>query len=152
MEETHSDVKVDMDFEGEHARLLAYAKEIAERAHMGQVDKGGHPYMEHVRTVVNGVDTPLEKTVAYLHDVLEDTDTEITGFPKEVMFPIRLLTHKKNVPYMEYIKALKQSDVAVAVKKADLKNNMDLGRIAHPTEKDFKRVEKYKKALEILNE
>ena len=36
------------------------------------------------------------------------------------------------------------------VKLADLKDNMDMSRIKNPTEMDFKRLEKYKKAKAIL--
>lgn len=36
------------------------------------------------------------------------------------------------------------------VKLADLKDNMNLTRIKNPTEKDFERIKKYQKALEIL--
>ena len=45
---------------------------------------------------------------------------------------------------------IKDNQLARKVKIADLKHNMDLTRLDSPSDKDFKRVEKYKKALEIL--
>jgi hypothetical protein len=35
---------------------------------------------------------------------------------------------------------------------ADLTNNSDMSRITNPTEKDYARNEKYKKAIEILSD
>ena len=51
---------------------------------------------------------------------------------------------------MEYVKRLKANPIARAVKLADLADNMDMSRIPNPTEKDFARLEKYKKAKSIL--
>ena len=51
---------------------------------------------------------------------------------------------------MDYIQRLKHNPTAKAVKLADLKDNMDMSRIKNPTEMDFKRLEKYKKAKAIL--
>ena len=48
------------------------------------------------------------------------------------------------------MRALKPNPIAKAVKLADLADNMDMSRIKEPTEKDYKRLEKYKKAKEIL--
>ena len=33
----------------------------------------------------------------------------------------------------------------------EIRDNMDLSRFEHPTEKDYKRLKKYQKALDILN-
>jgi hypothetical protein len=38
------------------------------------------------------------------------------------------------------------------VKLADLEDNMDLSRIAAPGERDFRRVEKYRKARALLEQ
>ena len=63
-----------------------------------------------------------------------------------------LLTHDKKIPYLDYVRNIKASGnpYAIAVKKADLRNNMDLARLPEVTEKDRKRVEKYRKAYSIL--
>ena len=49
-----------------------------------------------------------ERIVGFLHDVVEDTrytfeDLENEGFSEEVITALRLLTHDKETPYMEYI-------------------------------------------------
>ena len=52
--------------------------------------------------------------------------------------------------YLEYICRLKSNPMAVSVKMADLRDNMNLSRIPNPTERDYARMEKYKKAYAIL--
>lgn len=135
--------------------LLSMAIDLAKFAHHGQVDKAGQPYILHVQAVADGVDTDELKTIAYLHDVCEDTPFEMEdltelGFPCEIVQSVRILTRAKGTPYMEYIQTVKQDDNARQVKVSDLKHNMDISRIPEPTDADYKRVEKYKKALDYL--
>ena len=94
--------------------------------------------------------------VALLHDVVEDTDYTIEdlrnlGFNDAVLEAISLMTHSKDVPYMDYVAEIKKNPIARAVKLADLKHNSDLSRLNFVDEKAIKRVEKYKKAIELLN-
>ena len=118
------------------------------------MDKAGVAYIEHPRAVAAKLDGEKEKIVALLHDTVEDTDATIEEikviFGDEIAEAITCLTHDKNVPYMEYIKGLKHNELARKVKLADLSHNMDLSRLPNVTERDLKRVEKYKKAVEIL--
>ena len=131
------------------------AKAIAYAAHEGQVDKAGKPYIEHPRTVAGSVEGDAAKAVAWLHDVVEDTsmtfdDLRAAGIASEVIDHLRLLTHDKSVPYMEYIAALKGDPVACEVKLADLRHNSDLSRLNTITDKDCERLAKYQQAIELL--
>ena len=95
--------------------------------------------------------------VALLHDVVEDTDItfeqlEQEGFTDEIIAALKLLTHDDAVPYMDYVREIKSNPVASAVKLADLKHNSDLTRLDLVDEKALERVQKYKKAIEILCE
>lgn len=135
--------------------FLEKAMKIAIDAHHGQVDKSGKPYIFHPLEVMRNVSSLDAKIVAILHDVIEDTsitlsDLEKEGFSKEILDALELLTHKKNVPYLDYINSLKENPLSKEVKIADLKHNMDITRIPNPSEKDYKRLEKYKNALLIL--
>lgn len=132
------------------------AEEFAEKKHSGQVDKAGIAYIEHPRAVAAKLDGEKEKIVAFLHDTVEDTDATIDEirsiFGDEIAEAVSYLTHEKGTPYLEYVKRLKQNELARKVKLADLSHNMDLSRIPNVTEKDRERVEKkYKKAFEILS-
>lgn len=50
---------------------LEKALEIALKAHRGQVDKGGKPYILHPLAVMMRMETEEEQIVALLHDVVE---------------------------------------------------------------------------------
>lgn len=132
------------------------AFEVAKKAHAGQLDKGGADYIFHPVTVALSCANISEMVVALLHDVAEDTNLTVENLRAEVNLKaeefqaLKLLTHDKNISYFDYIQKIKSNKLATAVKIADLKNNSDLSRIQNPTEKDFSRVEKYKKALAIL--
>ncbi|MBH1959460.1 MAG: phosphohydrolase [Flavobacteriia bacterium] len=140
--------------------LLNKAIKIADKAHRGQTDKFGTPYIGHLIRVMNYGKTYDEKIVGVLHDVIEDCP-EITyeyllkeGFPNDIVFAVECLT--KNPPdqdYTEFIKQTEQSTLAVSVKLNDLRDNMDLTRFTKPlTEKDAKRLNKYLTAYLYLKE
>jgi GTP diphosphokinase / guanosine-3',5'-bis(diphosphate) 3'-diphosphatase len=128
---------------------------IAATAHAGQVDKAGKPYIKHPIAVASYCNTDLERCVAMLHDVLEDTFVTVEyleeiGIGQDIIQPLLLLTRNKRETRMENATRVKSCKVATAVKLADLKHNMDLSRIPNPTEKDFKRLEEYKMVKEYL--
>lgn len=132
------------------------AHEIAKRAHKGQVDKAGAPYIVHPETVASFVTKDDEKIVAYLHDVIEDTpcqlkDLENAGFSSEIIKAVDLLTRKTGQSYKQYLKLVKTNVLARVVKLADLKHNSDLSRLTHVTENDIKRLKKYQDAIVFLS-
>ena len=138
-------------------RLLIEADKIAEKAHRGQVDKCGRPYIEHPRAVADMVDTKHDKIVALLHDVIEDTAmTEYDlrpVFGEDITSTLVLLTHKKGVPYLHYIKGLCANETAVRVKIADLRHNMDPRRVPSDHEWYFRRLKnKYEPAFQLLTD
>lgn len=131
---------------------------IAQVAHQGQKDKGGVPYIQHPLAVASKMDTEDEVIVALLHDVVEDSeytfeDLEKEGFSDHVIDALKLLTHDPKVPYMDYIRNLKDNKLARKVKLADLNHNSQLSRLNHePTMADLKRLKKYEAAKQLLNE
>lgn len=132
------------------------AHEIAKRAHYGQVDKAGVPYILHPETVASFVTKDDEKIVAYLHDVIEDTpyqlsDLEEAGFSSEIIKAVDLLTRKDGQSYKQYLKLVKTNELARVVKLADLKHNSDLSRLAQVTQNDIKRLKKYQDAIIFLS-
>lgn len=126
---------------------------VAIKAHQGQKDKGGKPYILHPINVALNVKGKDEKIVALLHDVIEDTSYTIDDLDflsEKQRKALLLLTHDNNVPYMEYIEEVKKNKIASKVKLADLEQNMNLKRLKAISNKDLKRLEKYKRAKEIL--
>ena len=132
------------------------AYEIAKKAHLGQVDKAGEDYIKHPEKVASFVKTDEEKAVAYLHDVIEDTELTLEDlyeydFSKEVIEAVDIITKKRGEDYQSYLSSVKKNKLARAVKLADLRHNSDLTRLIKVTEKDIKRKEKYQKAIDFLN-
>ena len=123
--------------------------------HKNQFDKSGIPYVFHPFTVAYNLENEDECVVALLHDIVEDTkvtfeDLENEGFSTRVIDTLKLLTHKDEEDYFEYINRISKNELATKVKIQDLLHNMQDGRLNQVTEKDVQRKEKYKKALDIL--
>ena len=132
------------------------AYEIAKRAHLGQIDKAGEDYIKHPEKVASFVNSDEEKAVAYLHDVIEDTELTLEdlreyGFSEEVLKAVDVITKKKGQDYQTYLNSVKENKLARVVKLADLRHNSDLMRLINITEKDIERKEKYQKAIDFLN-
>lgn len=128
---------------------------LALQAHKGQLDKGGHPYILHPLAVMNRVESMEEKIVAVLHDAIEDSEVTIEelrdlGFSEEILTAIHLLTRSTEDSYEEFIEKTTTNRTARNVKIADIKENMNISRIKNPTQEDYNRLEKYRKALERL--
>lgn len=135
---------------------IEIAKALAAKAHAGQVDKAGRPYIEHPIVVSSMLEGEDEKITALLHDVVEDTDVSLDEirrlFGDTIADAVGCMTHDKSVDYFTYIKKIKNNPIARKVKLADLTHNMDLSRLPEVGESDLKRLEKYKKARMILLE
>jgi (p)ppGpp synthase/HD superfamily hydrolase len=140
---------------------LAY--QIACRAFVAKKDKGGKPYIEHLKFVKNNAEKYYEKNqteylncVAILHDLIEDcpewkhTHIQAIFETPAITDAIYLLTKSSNMPYEEYISNIKPNALARAVKLADLEHNMNLTRLKEITDKDLERVKKYHKAYNFL--
>lgn len=137
-----------------NTKLTRKAMIIAYNAHQNQFDKANVPYIYHPIHIAEQMDTEVECIVALLHDVVEDTNITFDYlekvFPKDIIDVLKVLTHDKKVDYLEYIRNVKNNPIATKIKLADLKHNSDITRLDIITETDLKRMEKYKKALEIL--
>lgn len=137
--------------------LYQQALAIAKDAHKGQVDKAGVAYIQHPLFVASLVEGELAKTIALLHDVVEDSawtleDLRKDGLPEEVVQAVGILTKNRDESYEEYLLRVKQNPLARQVKLADLHHNSDLSRLANVTDRDRKRVAKYQKAIAYLSE
>ena len=128
---------------------------IAYKAHEGQVDKTGVPYIFHPFHLAESMTDENSTIVALLHDVIEDTDWTIDdlekeGFNEDILTALKLMTHNPAEPYMDYISRLSTCPVARQVKLADLYHNSDQTRVENPDEKILKRWEKYDRAIQLL--
>ena len=132
------------------------AMKLCYEAHKDQVDKSGMPYVFHPFHVAEQMKDEATTIVALLHDVVEDTDYTLEdiaaeGFGKDILEAVSLMTHEDDVPYLDYVAKLKDNPIARAVKLADLAHNSDPSRLGEIDEETKQRLEKYKKAIELLD-
>ncbi len=100
---------------------------VAERAHRGQRDLRGRPYMLHPLEVAADV-TPYgwqAVVVALLHDFYEDGGRgDLADFPPEVVAAVDAITRLEGETYADYIERVARNDLAAVVKVADLRRNL----------------------------
>jgi (p)ppGpp synthase/HD superfamily hydrolase len=134
------------------------AIKLAIEKHHGQTDKAGEPYILHPLRVMAQMQTEAEQIVAVLHDVVEDSDVTLEtlrgmGYSEEVVTAIDHLSRRKNESYEQFIQRIKPHPLAVRVKLADLRDNMDIRRNATLDEKALKRFKRYRNAwFELTND
>ena len=146
-------------------KQLELALEIATLAHKGVERRDGDPYIFHALRVANNktyIRTKLQKAVAILHDVIEDTPFTRSflaekGINKSVLDVLDYLTHDEaKVSYEAYIEHICTNIDAMLVKLSDLHDNLDESTIPNITERDRKRFDKYLTAygtiLEVLRD
>lgn len=111
------------------------ALQIATKAHEGQTDKNGAPFILHPLSVGLMGHTDEERIAGFLHDVVEDTEYTFqnlldAGIPKGVVNALKLLTHDKNTPYLDYVQSIIDSGnpIALHVKYHDLQHNFARGK------------------------
>lgn len=137
--------------------LLEKALAIATKAHEGQTDKSGVPYILHPIRVSNRCKTDEERIVAILHDTIEDTDVTpdyllSEGFPKNIVEAVLSVTRNEGESYEDFVIRSKQNPIGRQVKIHDLEDNMDITRLHSLSEKDLERLNKYLKAYRVLIE
>lgn len=136
---------------------LEDAISLAVEAHRGQRDKAGRPYILHPLRVMMRLETDEERTVAILHDVVEDTPWTLErlrerGYPAEVLAALDALTKREGETYEDFVERLRPNALARRVKLADLEDNMDVRRLAAVTPKDAERLARYRAAWARLRE
>ncbi len=142
------------------------ALQFALKAHSGQKDRAGQPYIKHPLRVAMAVEKVSEIAfkVGLLHDSIEDSNGIVTfeslidaGAPEEVIESLRLLTHEKGITeadYMASVAKIKMNPIAAIVKLADLEDNLTITRLRGRREglndKDMARLAKYYRAWTLL--
>jgi len=134
---------------------LERAIAIAAKAHAGQVDKAGQPYILHPIRVMLRLSDADARITALFHDVVEDSDVTLDdlraeGFAEAILAAVDALTKREGETRIEAAHRAAANSIARAVKLADNADNMDLSRLDNPTEKDYARLKEYEQVREIL--
>jgi (p)ppGpp synthase/HD superfamily hydrolase len=139
---------------------LERAIAIAAEAHAGQFDKAGSNYILHPLRVMLKVSTIEERIVAVLHDVCEDCPgwslqrLRSEGFSEEIISAISSVTKRPEEDgdngYFRFVRRAASNPIGRRVKLADLQDNLDITRIVNPTKRDHDRLERYRKAIDLI--
>ncbi len=136
---------------------ISDALAFAALKHRGQTDKQGAPYVYHVIAVAERVRPmgAVHEITALLHDVLEDTDTPreeiVRRFGETVASAVEALTKRPGEDYFaEYLPRVLENPVAVAVKIADLTDNLEKSATLPTVADREKYASKYRRALDII--
>jgi (p)ppGpp synthase/HD superfamily hydrolase len=135
---------------------LERAIALAARAHEGQIDKSGAPYILHPLRMMLRLETLEERIVATLHDVVEDCGVTFDhlraeGFSDAIVAGVDAVTRRETETYEEFVLRSKDNLIGRRVKMADLEDNSDVRRLREITDRDRARLEKYKRAMEVLS-
>ena len=132
------------------------ARALATRAHAGQTDKAGLPYITHPQRVAGRLSAPEAQVVGWLHDAVEDTALTLAdiedSFGLETAAAVDAISRRKGEAWEDYIARVKANPMATKVKISDLIDNSNLGRLPEVTLKDVERQAKYNRALKTLME
>jgi len=135
--------------------LIEIALEIALEAHRGQTDKAGESYILHPLRLMHKMTSEDEKVTALLHDVIEDfsyTPSKLRdkGIPEQIIEAVLCLTKQSGETYENFILRAKENELAKAVKKADLEDNINILRLNQVSQEDLNRLKKYHNAWHEL--
>lgn len=134
--------------------LLGRAIALAAQAHAAQINKDGTPYILHPIRLMMKAHTDEERMVAILHDTVEDTEITLEGlrgeFPAEIVDAVDCLTKRDGEEYQAAMERVATNRLATVVKMLDLRDNIDLTRLAEVGEKELARTKKYHDALQFL--
>jgi (p)ppGpp synthase/HD superfamily hydrolase len=139
---------------------IEQALQIAAKAHEGQQDKAGRPYILHPLRVMAAVEGEEARIVAALPDVVEDTavtldDLRAAGFGDTILTAVQCVTHRQDEPYADYVERCKANDIARRVKLADLEDNSRLDRVLLRPERlqaDLARIRRYVLSYKFLTD
>lgn len=129
---------------------------LALTAHRGQVDHVNQPYILHPLRVMFRLEQELDRIVAVLHDVIEDTDLTLEdlrqkGYSNEILAALDGVTRREEESYEDFVERSLAHPISRRVKLADLEDNMDIRRLSTPlNETDFNRLRRYRRAWDRL--
>jgi hypothetical protein len=136
---------------------LEHAIALAAKAHEGQKDKAGEPYILHPLRMMLKLNTVEERIAAVLHDIVEDCGWSFDriraeGFSERVIGAVEAVTKRPGEDYDDFVMRTAAHPIGRSVKLADLEDNSDPSRIKNPTQRDVDRIEKYRRAIALLRQ
>lgn len=129
-----------------------------------KTDRGGNPYIGHLLRVAQEAEALQAGSylTGILHDTLEDTDFNEEdllklGVDNQDITRVRVLTKKNHDVYGDYINRINKyatehkDKIILAVKIADLNDNLNVARLKSLNTRDLARLKRYIKAKAKLS-
>lgn len=149
---------------------LSKAFDLVEEHFGRRSDRGGRPYIGHLLRVAGEAAISVDAGSArdaliagLLHDLVEDRnptleDLRRAGFPGRVIDAVGLVTKPPGLDgddetaVRPYLEGIKKDTLALAVKRADIRDNLDERRAAELSDDDRPRLRRrYEMYLRILD-
>lgn len=131
---------------------LERAITVATAAHEGQTDKAGATYICHPLRVMARMESEIDRVVAVLHDVVEDSEFTLddiqSEFDIEIRNTVEVLSKRdhEREGYMAFIERAATNPIATRVKLANLEDNMDLTRLDDADDSVIEKQREYHEA------
>jgi (p)ppGpp synthase/HD superfamily hydrolase len=109
---------------------LERAIEIAARAHAGQFDPAGEPYILHPLRMMLTLHSPESRIAAILHDVVEKSGDwtlerlRLEGFSAAVLEAVEALTKTPGETFEDLVKRAGRNRIGRLVKIADIQDHL----------------------------
>jgi len=134
---------------------LKLAEKIAREAHKNQTRWDGSPYIKHPERIAFKFDSIDCRIIAWLHDVIEDTDYTAddlrkAGISENCVQAVEILSRPEDMDYYRYIMRMKRDKFICEIKIADITDNLNDG-IEDEHNKNKHKIAKYKLARELLS-
>ena len=133
------------------------ARILAKHRHARQMDKSGLPYMDHLERVAAMLPDADAKTVALLHDIVEDTPTTLDelrdfhSFPEHIVAAVDAVSKREGETYVEFVERSLLDPIGRRVKYCDLLDNSSPARMAAlPAKEQALMGKRYAKAIARL--
>lgn len=113
---------------------LSEAWFIVTFAFLGDKDKSGKDYVEHLRNVAfRNTDSYIKQQIGILHDLVEDKDWELDdlcalGFDERVVSGVDAMTRREGESYFDFVERCTLHEYAIDVKINDLTHNQNHAR------------------------
>lgn len=127
---------------------------LAPLFHSTVLDKTNKPSVDHPWRVSLSFNDYQLKTVALLHDTIEDTkltvnDLKLMGYSQTTIDAVVAITKRDDEKYMDYIKRVALNPLAKQVKIADLNDNLNRND-GLPEKEKASLSQRYRKSLVFL--
>lgn len=136
------------DADGLEELRMDAARAVAIMAFGDRTGPYGDSLFEHSERVASRLEGTEAKTVAWLHDVVEDTDVTLdeigAAFDAKTTVAVDALTRRKDETYFSYVERAGSDALAREVKIADIEDHLERGGIPGSL------VNRYTKALLLL--